>query len=122
MDYSVIGVDEDQLSKLNPPIFPIEYSKQPQATIGDHIFIFQHPLGNPKQFSYEKIIGIEHPFVYYVADTDEGSSGSPVLWKLQLIAVHLRGSKKGGYNKGTLFSAIVNDLHVGCNFTHSHGK
>ena len=94
LDYSVIGVDEDQLSKLNPPIFPIEYSKQPQATVGDDIFIFQHPLGNPKQFSYQKIVSIEHPFVYYVADTDEGSSGSPVLWKLQLIAIHLRGNKE----------------------------
>ena len=113
----MIGVDDYQLNKVNPPIFPIEYSEEPQlAAVNDDIFIFQHPMGGPKQFSYKQIISIQPPFVYYNADTDEGSSGSPVLWKLQLIAIHLVGSEEDGYNKGTLFSEIINDLHAGCNF------
>lgn len=115
-------MDEDKLSGANPRIFPIEYSEQPQASVGDDIFIFQHPMGMPKQFSYEKIIHIQHPFVYYIADTSEGSSGSPVLWKLQLMAIHKVGSEKDGYNKGTLFSEIINDLHIGCHFNNPNGK
>ena len=110
LDYSVIGVDEYDLSRINPPINPIQYSAQPQAVVGDDVFIFQHPSGEPKQFSYEKIIHIEDPFVYYVTDTRTGSSGSPVLWKLQLMAIHLVGSKEEAYNKGTLFSAVIDDL------------
>ena len=60
--------------------------------------------------------------MYYIADTDKGSSGSPVLRKFQLMAIHRRGSEEDGYNKGTLFSAVINDLHVGCNITNFGGK
>ncbi|XP_028393501.1 uncharacterized protein LOC114517867 [Dendronephthya gigantea] len=118
LDYSVIGVDEEEINRLNPRVFPIEFTEQPQAAAGEDIFIFQHPRGGPKQFSYEKIIGIQDPYVYYKADTDDGSSGSPVLWRLQLMAVHRTGNVEDGYNKGILFSAIINDLHVGKNFNH----
>ena len=119
LDYTVIGVDEYELTRANPPIFPIQYLAQPQAVVDDDIFIFQHPLGKPKQFSYEKVIGIQHPFVYYVADTNTGSSGSPVLWKLQLLAIHVVGSEKQAYNKGTLFSAIIDDLQHALNVNNA---
>ena len=122
LDYSVIGADEDDLNRIRPQIFPIEYTTQPQAEVGDDIFIFQHPNGMPKQFSYEKIIRMDYPYVYYMADTDEGSSGSPVLWKLQLMAIHLVGNEEDGYNKGTMFSAILNDLHTGSNIDQGNYK
>lgn len=114
-------MDDDHLRKINPPILPIKYLQQPEGKVGDDIFIFQHPMGKPKQFSYEKIICIEHPYVYYIADTSKGSSGSPVLWKLQLMAIHLAGSEQDQYNKGTLFSAIINDLHIGCHSNTVNG-
>ena len=122
LDYSIIGVDEDEINHLNPRVFPIEYTMQPQAAVGDDVFIFQHPKGAPKHFSYQKIIHIQDPYVYYKADTDDGSSGSPVLWRVQLMAVHQTGSAKEGYNKGILFSAIINDLKVGKNFKHFYSK
>ncbi|XP_046860425.1 uncharacterized protein LOC124453658 [Xenia sp. Carnegie-2017] len=116
LDYSVIGIDENELAALSSSIAPIEYVEQLPANIDDQVFIFQHPRGMPKQFSHEKIIRIDPPFVYYVADTNCGSSGSPVLWKLQLLAIHLLGNQQHGYNKGTLFDAIINDLCNGWNY------
>ena len=114
LDYTAVGVDEEALKRIYPNrVFPLDYVEQPEASIGDDIFIFQHPKGSAKQFSYEKIIAIEPPFVYYNADTDEGSSGSPVLRKLRLMAVHHKGSTEKSYNKGTLFSEIIQDLHSG---------
>lgn len=113
LDYTVVGVNEEQIRNIDLSVVPLDYTEQPEASPGDDIFIFQHPKGSPKQFSYEKIIRIEAPFVYYHADTEEGSSGSPVLRKLHLMAVHHKGSKENSYNKGTLFSEIIRDLHLG---------
>ena len=115
-------MNDEELYQLNPRVVPIEYVEQPQAMVGDDIFIFQHPLGQPKQFSYEKISKIEETFVHYMADTDEGSSGSPVLWRFHLYAVHVTGNEEDGYNRGTLFSAIINDLHTGSNISSFNGK
>lgn len=74
--------------------------------------IFQHPKGRRKEYSQDKIISIEKPFVFYQADTETGSSGSPVLTAvgLKLIAIHHKGSEEGGYNKGTLISEVLMHL------------
>ena len=87
----------------------------PDLKQGDQVIIFQHPKGRPKEFSSDKILGVEKPFVRYQADTDKGSSGSPVVTTtgLKLIAVHHGGSNKLGYNKGTLCSEILVHLRTG---------
>jgi V8-like Glu-specific endopeptidase len=125
LDYSIIGIDEEQLGKIEPRIFPIEYSEQPQAKFGDRICIIQHASGRRKQFSNNSIVDVQYPFVHYDVDTEDGSSGSPVLrnvWKLQLIAIHSSGNETELVNKGILFSAIIDDLHDRCNFTNLGGK
>ena len=77
--------------------------------------IIQHPKGGPKKFSQEKISNVEKPFLFYKADTEGGSSGSPVLTSegLALIAVHHKGNKIQRYNKGTLISEILKHLQEG---------
>ena len=94
-------------------VVPMDFKPEPKIKKGEDVFIFQHPRGGPKQFSNEVIIAVKKPFVYYKADTDEGSSGSPVLRNLEVIALHHKGSKKGGYNKGTLCSEIIKHLNTG---------
>ena len=101
----------------------------PELTAGDQIIIFQHPKARPKEFSVDKILRVEKPFVQYRADTDNGSSGSPVVTTtgLKLIAVHHGGEAELGYNRGTLCSEILVHLrtgtckwHISClSFIHS---
>lgn len=88
---------------------------EPELTKGDVIIIFQHPKGRAKECSVEKILHVEKPFVFYQADTETGSSGSPVLTTtgLKLIAVHHKGSDELGYNKGTLCSEVLMHLKTG---------
>lgn len=88
---------------------------EPELTKGDVIIIFQHPRGRAKECSVEKILHVEKPFVFYQADTETGSSGSPVLTTtgLKLIAVHHKGSDELGYNKGTLCSEVLMHLKTG---------
>ena len=94
-------------------IDPIEFAEEDDIFVGDDIFIFQHPKGETKKFSYQKISKIDRPFVYYNADTDIGSSGSVVLRKFKLIAIHSKGSDALRYNKGTLCSEILSHLNNG---------
>ena len=102
---------------------------EPEPAEGDQIIIFQHPQARPKEFSVDKILCVEKPFVQYRADTDDGSSGSPVVTTtgLKLIAVHHGGEAELGYNRGTLCSEILVHLrtgtckwHISClSFIHS---
>ena len=86
---------------------------EPELRKEDSIMIFQHPKGRQKEYSQDKITNIDKPFVFYRADTETGSSGSPVLTTvgLKLIAIHHKGSEEGGYNKGTLISEVL--MHLG---------
>ena len=85
---------------------------EPELRKEDSIMIFQHPKGRGKEYSQDKISNIEKPFVFYQADTETGSSGSPVLTTvgLKLIAIHHKGNEEGGYNKGTLISEVLMHL------------
>ena len=91
----------------------MDFKAEPKIEKGEDVFIFQHPRGGPKQFSNEVIIAVKKPFVYYKADTDEGSSGSPVLRHLEVIALHLTGDGQHGFNYGTLCSEIIKHLNTG---------
>ena len=115
LDYTFVGVNKEEIKKVHPNIRPILLEPEPDLTTGDSVFIFQHPKGRPKEWSTEKILNIEKPFVFYKADTETGSSGSPVLTTagLKLIAIHHKGSEEGGYNKGTLSSDVLMHLEQG---------
>ena len=112
LDYTFIGCDHEYIEHILG-ISPLEFGNEPSACIGDDIFIFQHPKGESKKFSYQKISNIERPFVFYQADTDIGSSGSPVLRKFKLLAIHSKGSDSLKYNKGALCSEILQHVNFG---------
>jgi V8-like Glu-specific endopeptidase len=113
LDYSFVGVQKEDIEALNLGVTPIQFKQEPKISEGDEIFILQHPKGRPKEFSHDKIMAVKPPFVYYKADTETGSSGAPVLWKLNLVAVHQKGSEDLNYNKGVLCSEILSHLNTG---------
>lgn len=53
---------------------------QGKALIGENVNIVQHPKGEPKQIVMRsnELVDLNEQFAHYVADTEPGSSGSPV--------------------------------------------
>lgn len=115
LDYTFVGVEKQDIDNLQQRIEPIPMEPEPDLRKDDSIMIFQHPKGRQKEYSQDKITNIDKPFVFYQADTETGSSGSPVLTTvgLKLIAIHHKGSEEGGYNKGTLISEVLMHLEKG---------
>ena len=115
LDYTFIGINKKEIDDLNLSIQPIVMEPEPELRKDDGIFVFQHPKGQPKQYSQDKILGVQPPFVFYKADTETGSSGSPVLTTvgLKLVGIHHKGSEELSYNKGTLCSEVLQHLNSG---------
>ena len=116
LDYTFVGINKQDVENLQLNIQPIVMEPEPSdLEKDDGIFIFQHPKGQPKQYSQDKILCVERPFVFYKADTETGSSGSPVLTSvgLKLVAIHHKGSEELSYNKGTLCSEVLQHLNSG---------
>lgn len=70
---------------------PIALSTPYHIGKNDPIIIIQHPLGAYKQFAIDpmSIQYIDENVIQYLADTQKGSSGSPVFnIKMHLIALH----------------------------------
>lgn len=79
---------EDQIAPL--PLEPITVQKE------DFVNIIQHPNGGPMEVSlrFNQVVIVEDKRVYYLADTEKGSSGSPVFddeWKV--VALHHSGGE-----------------------------
>ncbi|MEY3053037.1 MAG: hypothetical protein RLY31_2822 [Bacteroidota bacterium] len=95
---------------------------------GDPVNIIQHPNGDVKQIALtaNEVLGIWNSYVFYAADTEPGSSGSPVFnqsW--QVVAVHHAGrllseggmvinakGEKRSANRGILIGAILEDIAI----------
>ena len=108
-------MNKEDINGLKLTIQPILMEPEPELKKGENVMIIQHPKGGPKQFSQEKISKVEKPYVFYKADTEGGSSGSPVLTSegLALIAVHHIGNEIQRHNRGILISEILKHLQEG---------
>ena len=117
LDYTFVGVQKEDIDavalQLGVIINPIPFLPEPSISLGDEIFIPQHPKGRPKELSHGKIMAANLPFVYYKADTGKGSSGAPVFWRLNLVAVHQEEREEQKYNKGALCREILSHLNEG---------
>jgi len=82
--------------------------------MGDYIYIVQYPRGGERQDSYAEVIGHDegHKYVHYTANTDYGSSGSPVFKNDKVLALHHQRVPKINANKGVCIEAILPHLYV----------
>ncbi|MGB0521531.1 MAG: trypsin-like peptidase domain-containing protein [Flammeovirgaceae bacterium] len=122
LDYALIKVDDSDGSLSNWRFLELETFQLP--TENDKVNIIQHPEGQPMKIALpDKVLHKWKQYLFYVADTKVGSSGSPVFnqeWKV--IALHHAGKKDdGGFeindfgdrepsNRGILIQNILADL------------
>lgn len=106
LDYSIVAVGGDPGRRWGY----FELAEAVEVDVGDDVFVVQHPRGEPKQLvaSGNTVSAVEGNFVRYTADTEIGSSGSPVFdrnW--HLAALHHWGDRT--FNEGVRASAIAAD-------------
>jgi V8-like Glu-specific endopeptidase len=119
LDVTVVAcVLTEELKKefKNRHVQAISLSKFSEARVGKAVNIIQHPIGNPKVVvvHQNKIIQVTEKTLVYEADTNGGSSGSPVFdneWAL--VGLHHKGEirNKKAQNIGILIQAIITWLN-----------
>jgi V8-like Glu-specific endopeptidase/GH24 family phage-related lysozyme (muramidase) len=122
LDFSLVGVKPmaiDGRTDLGNfgsiPLLP----KSGKALKHDYVSIIQHPGGDYKKVALRenKVIGPKEDFLYYVTDTERGSSGSPAFNEIwQVAALHHQAvpdpERPGMYvaNRGVRISAICDHV------------
>ncbi|KAA9376029.1 trypsin-like peptidase domain-containing protein [Microbispora cellulosiformans] len=84
-DWAVVTLE----SAVDRP--PLKLGTPFEVSIDDLVVIIQHPLGAFKKFALEPLAVryVDKDVIQYVADTQQGSSGSPVFnEKMHVIALH----------------------------------
>jgi endonuclease G, mitochondrial len=132
LDYTVIAVGQrvrGQLALSHFGFLPISGARD-KHQLSDHVNIIQHPDGRPKEavLRENQLVSRAPTALHYVADTETGSSGSPVfnvLW--EVVALHHWGGphrdlvdENGApvaktVNEGIRISAIVSELSTAKN-------
>ncbi|MCW8932597.1 MAG: trypsin-like peptidase domain-containing protein [Gammaproteobacteria bacterium] len=111
LDFTIVACDP---SPLPTDIEAIPLLRDPQTvTRNERVNIIQHPKGRKKEISLHdnKVTHVYDNGVRYTADTEPGSSGSPVFnneW--DLVALHHAGWSEGNnkaVNEGIRMAAIV---------------
>lgn len=116
LDYALVRVKADSSSIPLSNWGELALDAGPLPQVEDYVTIIQHPEGNPKQLSFDRVASIDGNFLLYRADTLGGSSGSPVFnseWKV--VALHHGSLGSQDANRGTLIGAIQKHLGQGFN-------
>jgi endonuclease G, mitochondrial len=90
LDFALVAVAAGP-QELAPFGFNRTIAAEGKAIAGDFVTIVQHPGGQKKQVALRdnRIVDVFDQFLHYAADTEPGSSGSPVFndqW--ELVALH----------------------------------
>jgi V8-like Glu-specific endopeptidase len=99
LDYSLVAVtplSDEGLSSTDRGFIPL-IAQSGKALIGEPVNVIQHPAGAPQQIAIRNnnITDIFDSFLHYAADTEPGSSGSPVFnMQWELAALHHSGVPK----------------------------
>jgi endonuclease G len=114
-DFALVAVraGEDELAQFG---FTPLIEAEGKALIGEYVTIVQHPRGEKKQVALREnqIVSILDQVLHYEADTEPGSSGSPVFNdQFELIALHHASVRANGadgrdyLNEGIRASRII---------------
>lgn len=100
LDYAIVALDRP----LGEALGWLEFEIDPAALDRvQAVKIIQHPAGRSKEIVFEdtQIVQREWPFMHYLADTEGGSSGSPVFAvdARKIIALHHAGMENA-FNEG----------------------
>ncbi len=99
LDYAFVAVapqSDEGFSIADRGFIPL-IAESGKALIGEPVNVIQHPAGEPQQISIRNnnITDITNDFLHYAADTERGSSGSPVFnMQWELAALHHSGVPK----------------------------
>jgi endonuclease G len=116
LDFAIVAVRADT-EELAPFGFNRLIKSDGKVLVGEFVTIVQHPRGEKKQVALRENRVIDGPdrYVHYSADTEPGSSGSPVFndqW--EVVALHHASVKApehtefgGILNEGIRVSAIL---------------
>ena len=115
LDFTIVACNE----QLVQDIAPVPLLQNPSLiTRGERVYIIQHPRGRPKEvvLRNNEVMRVRDTVVHYRADTEGGSSGSPVFnedW--ELVALHHAGWTEGpgqtqATNEGVSVAAIIRHL------------
>lgn len=100
LDYTLVKVNDHDGELAEWGHLEIEKFLDPQQD--GRVNIIQHPEGKSMKIALpDKIISMWKQFLFYIADTKGGSSGSPVFnqdWKV--IALHHAGKNEKNYSGG----------------------
>ena len=122
LDFAIVAVRAGT-EELAPFGFNRLIKSDGKVLVGEFVTIVQHPRGEKKQVALRENRVIDGPdrFVHYSADTEPGSSGSPVFndqW--EVVALHHASVKApehtefgGILNEGIRVSAILGAVETG---------
>ncbi|MEO3782651.1 DNA/RNA non-specific endonuclease [Actinocorallia sp. B10E7] len=101
-DFALVAVDA-RPGELTAFGFNRLIESEGKVIIGEFVTIVQHPRGDKKQVALRenRIVDIPDRFLHYTADTEPGSSGSPVFndqW--EIVALHHAGVPVSGNGDG----------------------
>ena len=112
LDFTIVAIQSAGLGSVDP--IPLLRSPA-MVTRGEMVNIVQHPRGRKKEVALHNndVKRIKDKVVWYVTDTEPGSSGSPVFnnsW--DLVALHHAGWIEGDEttNEGVRMAEIVSHL------------
>ena len=116
LDFAIVAVRAAD-DELGPFGFNRLIDSDGTALVGEFVTIVQHPRGNKKQVALRENRIVDRPesFLHYAADTEPGSSGSPVFndqW--EVVALHHASVRApehtefgGVLNEGIRITAIL---------------
>merc|ERR1712130_213549 len=83
--FCAIKDDENKLKSIKPVDLE-DIRKSSKA--GDNVHIYQHPEGRAMEKSSATIQSVRERYIWYLCDTQPGSSGSPVFLGSRIVGLH----------------------------------
>ncbi|HEY4388736.1 MAG TPA: trypsin-like peptidase domain-containing protein [Ktedonobacteraceae bacterium] len=111
LDFMVLKLNREVTDDQMKPLALQANAVQKDAFVN----IIQHPTGQAMAVSlrFNQVVDIDEQRIYYLADTEEGSSGSPVFddrWRL--VALHHAGGKNDATGKLLIAANIGIPIHL----------
>jgi endonuclease G len=114
LDFALVAVGGDATARAGFGWNPL-IEAEGKVVIGEFVTIVQHPGGGLKQIAIRdnRLVDVLDTFLHYEADTEPGSSGSPVFndqW--EIVALHhasvpTDGDRPGFVNEGIRVSRLL---------------